>query len=78
MPTYMPTRLVATTDSHSADLAPCLESAPHNLEVCCSHPMHTASTPPDEPTLVTVVRFRAQSAASAPRKHHSIPIYPPR
>jgi hypothetical protein len=78
MPAYMPTRLGATTDSHSAHVAPCLESAPHNLEVCCSHPMHTASTPPDEPTLVTVVRFRAQSAASAPRKHHSIPIYPPR
>jgi hypothetical protein len=73
MPTYMPTRLGATTDSHSAHVAPCLESAPHNLEVCCSHPMHTASTPPDEPALVTVVRFRAQSAASAPRKHHSIP-----
>ncbi len=40
MPTYMPTRLVATKDSHSAHVAPCLQSAPHNLEVCCSHPMH--------------------------------------
>ena len=78
MPTYMPTRLLATTDSHSAHAAPCLESAPHNLEACCSHPMHTASTPPDEPTLVTVVRFRAQSAASTPRKQHSIPIHRPR
>jgi hypothetical protein len=45
MPTSMPTRLGATTDSHSAHVAPCFESAPHNLEVCCSHPMHTASTP---------------------------------
>src|SRR5271168_2862592 len=67
MPTCMPTRLGATTDSHSAHVAPCFESAPHNLEACCSHPMHTASTPPDEPTLVTVVRFRAQSAASSPQ-----------
>ena len=78
MPTYMPTRLVATTDSHSAHVAPCLESAPHNLGVCCSHSMHTASTPPDESTLVTVVPFRAQSAAATPRKQHSIPIHPPR
>jgi hypothetical protein len=78
MPTYMSTRLVATTDSHSAHVVPCLESAPLNLEVCCSHPMHTASTPPHEPTLLTVVRFRAQSAASTPRKQHSISIHPPR
>jgi len=40
--------------------------------------MHTASTPPDESCLVTVVRFRAQSAASTPRKQHSIPIHSPR
>jgi hypothetical protein len=55
MPAYMPTRLIATTDS-----------APHTLEVCCGHPMHTASTPPDEPTLVTGVRFPARSAHRLP------------
>jgi len=35
-------------------------------EVCCSHPIHTASTPPDEPTLVTAVRFGPSQPPSAP------------
>ncbi len=78
MSTYRPTQLLATTDSHSAHAAPCLESAPYNLDVGCSQPMHTASTPPDKPTLVPGVRFHAQSAPSTPPKQHSIPIHPPR
>jgi len=78
MSTRMPTRLRAATDPHPAPATPCLESAPHNLEVHCSRPMHPASAPPDQPALVTAVRFRAQSAASTPRKQHSIPIHPPR
>jgi hypothetical protein len=78
MSTRMPTRLRAATDPHPAPATPCLESAPHNLEVHCSRPMHAASAPPDQPALVTAVRFRAQSAASTPRKQHSIPIHPPR
>ena len=78
MLTCMPTRLRAATVSHPAHATPCLESAPHNLEVSCSHLMHTVSPPPDEPALVTVVQFRAHSAAATPRKQHSIPIHPPR
>jgi hypothetical protein len=74
----MPTRLRAATDPHPAPATPYLESAPHNLEVHCSRPMHTASAPPGQPALVTVIRFRAHSAASTPRKQHSIPIHPPR
>jgi hypothetical protein len=77
MLTCMPTRLRAATVSHPAHATPCLESTPHILEVSCSHPMHTVSAPPDEPALVTVVQFRAHSAA-APRKRHSIPIHSPR
>ena len=45
MPTCMPTRLLATTDSHPANATPCLESAPHNLEACLqpahAHRQHT-------------------------------------
>jgi len=77
MPTCMPTRLLATTDSHSAHVAPRLQSAPHSLDLPYSHPLHTASAPPDEPTLLSVVPSRARSAASTPRKRHSIPIHPP-
>jgi hypothetical protein len=78
MPTYMPTRLLATTDSYSAHAAPRPESAPHSLDLRYSHPLHTASEPPHEPTLLTNVQFRARSAASTPRRRHSIPIHPPR
>jgi hypothetical protein len=77
MPTCMPTRLLATTDSHSAHVAPCLESLPHSLELPYSHPMHTACAPPDEPTLLTIVPSRAPLDASTPRRRHSIPIHPP-
>src|SRR5712664_3082614 len=66
MPTYMTTRLVATTDSHSAYVAPYLQSAPHNLAVCCSHPMHTASTPPDEPVC-------SPSSDFVPSQPHQLP-----
>ncbi len=78
MLTCMPTRLRATTESHPAHATPCLESALHSLELPCSHPMHTASATFDEPSLVTVLRFRAQVATATPRKQHSIPIHPPR
>jgi hypothetical protein len=78
MLTCMPTRLRAATVSHPAYATLCLESAPHNLEVCRSHPIHTVHPPPDQPTLVTVVRFCAQSAASTPRRMYSIPIHSPR
>src|SRR5277367_1961997 len=77
MPTCMPTRFLATTDSQSAHVAPRLESAPHSLDLPYSHPLHTASAPPHEPTLLTNVQFPAPSAASTPRKRHSIPIHPP-
>ena len=78
MLTCMPTRLRAATVSHPAYATLCLESAPHNLDACPSHPIHTVNPPPDQPTLATIVRFRAQSAPATPRKQHSIPIHPPR
>ncbi len=78
MPTCMPTRLLATTDSHSAHVAPRLESAAHSLDLGYSHPLRTASEPPREPTLLTNVQFLAPSAPSTPRRRHSIPIHPPR
>jgi len=78
MLTCMPTRLCAAAVSHPAHATPCLESTPHNLEACCSHPMHAASPPLDEPVQVTDIRFRTQSAASDHRKQHSIPIHLPR
>ena len=78
MPTYMPTRLGATTDSHSAHVAPCFESAPHNLDACRSLAMHTAGAPLNNPAQVTAIPFRAQSAASAHREQLSIPILLPR
>ena len=44
MSTRMPTRLRAATDPHPAPATPCLESAPHNLEVHaavpCTPPAH--------------------------------------
>jgi hypothetical protein len=59
MSTRMPTRLRTATDPHPAPATPRLESAPHNLELHCSRPTHTPSAPPNQPALVTVVRFRA-------------------
>jgi hypothetical protein len=78
MSTRMPTRRRAAAVYHPAYATLCLASAPHNLEVCCNHPLHTTSAPPDELAQVTAIRFRAQSAASTPRKRHSIPIHRPR
>jgi hypothetical protein len=40
MLTCMPTRLCPAAVSHLANATPCLESAPHNRELCCCHPMH--------------------------------------
>jgi hypothetical protein len=78
MLTCMPTRLCPAAVSHLANATPCLESAPHNRELCCCHPMHVTGPPWDEPVQVTAVRFRAQSAASDHRKQQSIPILLPR
>src|SRR5271170_6181743 len=61
MPTCMPTRLLATTDSHSAHVAPRLQSAPHSLDLPYSHPLHTASAPPDEPTLLSALAAYCKS-----------------
>jgi hypothetical protein len=78
MLTCMPTRLLASTGSHPASATPCLESAPHTLKVGCNLLLHSVSPPLDQPTQVSAIRFRAQSAASAHRKQHSIPILLPR
>jgi hypothetical protein len=78
MSTRMPTRFLASTGSRSANATPWLESAPHNLEACCSRPMHTAGAPLNGPAQVTAIPFRAQLTASTPHKQHSIPITLPR
>jgi hypothetical protein len=78
MPTCMPTQFLASTGAHPACATPWLESAPHTLEACCSRPMHTAGAPLNGPAQVTAIPFRAQPAASAHRKHLSIPIPLPR
>ncbi len=44
------------------------------VELAYSYPVHTASATFDEPALLNAIRFRAQLAASAHRKQHSIPI----
>jgi hypothetical protein len=78
MLTCMTTRFHSATESHSADANPCRESALHSVELAYSYPVHTANASFDEPTFLTAVRFRAQSAASAHRKQQSIPIPLPR
>ena len=75
--TRMPTRHRAATDSHSAYANSCLQSAPRNLQVYCSRPLHTASAPLNGPTQVPAIRFCAQSTASDHSKPHSIPILLP-
>jgi hypothetical protein len=74
MLTCMPTRFLAPTGPHPANATPWLKSAPHNLDACCSLLIHTA----DAPAELTTILFRAQSAASAHREQHSIPILLPR
>jgi hypothetical protein len=74
MLTCMPTRFLAPTGAHPANATPWLESAPHNLDACRSLLIHT----PDATAELTTILFRAQSAASAHREQHSIPILLPR
>jgi hypothetical protein len=76
--TRMPTRFLASTDVHPANATPWLQSAPHNLDVCRSLPMHSAGAPMNGPAQVAAIPFRAQSAVSAHHKQHSIPILLPR
>ena len=78
MLTCITIRILAPTGSHSASAAPCLESAPHDLDACRSLAMHAAGAPLNGPAQVTGIPFRAQSAALAHRKQLSIPILLPR
>jgi len=78
MLTCMPTRLLESTGAHPANAAPWFESAPHNLDARPSPAMHTVGAPLNGLDQVTVIRFRAQSAASTHRKQLSIPILLPR
>jgi hypothetical protein len=78
MSTRRPTRFLPSTGSHPANATPWLESASHDLHAGRSLPMLTAGTPLNGPAQVTVIPFRAQSAASTHRKQLSIPILLPR
>ena len=71
---YTPTRFLASTRAHPVHAAPWLESAPHNLDARPSPAMHTVGAPLNGLDQITVVRFRAQSAASTHPKQLSIPI----
>jgi hypothetical protein len=73
-----PTRFLASTRAHPANATPWLQSPPHTLKLACGLLLHSASPVPDRLTQVTTIRFPAQSAASAHRKEHSIPIFLPR
>jgi hypothetical protein len=78
MLTSMPTRFLASTGAHPAHANPWLESARHTLDAHRSMLIHTAHAPPNGLTQLTVIPFRAQSAASAHPKQLSIPILLPR
>jgi hypothetical protein len=74
----MSTRFLASPGAHLADATSWLESAQHNLDVRRSLLIRTADAPPNGPTKLIVIPFRAQSAASAHPKQLSIPILLPR
>jgi hypothetical protein len=78
MLTCMLTRFLASPGAHPANATPWLESAQHNLDARRSLLIHTADAHLNVPTELTVIPFRAPSAASAHRKQLSIPILLPR
>jgi hypothetical protein len=78
MLTCMPTRFLASSGAHPANATPWLESAQHSIDARRSLLIPTADAPLNGPTELTVIPFRAQSAASAHSKQLSIPIRLPR
>jgi hypothetical protein len=78
MSTRMPTRHRASTDFHSAHATPCLESAPHSLEVGCSllHALRKSTVGPVHSDHRHPIS-RPVSRVSSPQQQ-SIPILLPR
>lgn len=78
MLTCVPTRVLASTSGHPANATPWLESAPHNLDVRHSLPVHAADPPLNGLAGLPAILFRAPSDALAQHEHLSIPILLPR
>jgi hypothetical protein len=77
MPPCVTTRFRPATDFHSAYAGLCRESDPRKTRYALSLHVYPVSASSGRPSPATFFPFRAQSAASAPRKIHSIPIHPP-
>jgi hypothetical protein len=74
MPTSMPTRSVATTNAHSANATPWLESAPHPLDAHTDLLIHPEDAPMLSPAELAAIPYHAQTAASAHHEQLSISI----
>jgi hypothetical protein len=78
MPTSMPTRFRAATDSHPVLTPPCLQSAPHASRHPSSRAIMFGTASPTQTALADFGCAAVRSTVSVLRRIYPIPIHPPR